>query len=67
MRYENTLKGRKKSFVMYGNVAVICALRRQKGVWIVLSVFMAMLNEIVLEHLGALLACHSFIASVRTD
>lgn len=26
-----------------------------------------MLNEIMLKHLGALLACHLFIASVRTD
>lgn len=67
MRYDNTLKGRKKSFIMYGNVAVICALRRQKGVWIVLSVFIAMLNEIMLKYLGTLLACHVFIASVRTD
>lgn len=51
---------------MYGKLAVICALRRQKGVWIVLYVFIAM--PIVLTYLGnASLPTGQLITSVRID
>lgn len=67
MRYGNTLKGRKKSFVMYGNLilqlSVLLEGRKEFGQFV--SMFIAM--QIILTYLGNPLACHLLIASVRTE